>query len=102
MFALHKYGMIYLCPFCGTDLNTPLLDGLAACGHCSRTFDSSTHNRLLFGFWVLHRQPNIDFERFKFESKLTNDEAILVYAFVADNGYSFDELQRALKNLDLI
>jgi hypothetical protein len=93
--------MIYVCPFCGFDLTKPLVDGITVCGHCSRVFDSCIYNRLLAGHWIIKHNSNIDFEKFKFFSGLSDAEAILVYAFVGDHCYDFDEFQKALKQLGI-
>jgi len=93
--------MIYVCPFCGHQLNRELVDGITACGHCNRVFDSCVYNKLLSGYWTIKHEPNIDLERFKFHSGLDEAEALLVYSFVAENCYSFDEFQKALRQLGI-
>jgi len=93
--------MIYVCPFCGHQLNRQLIDGITACGHCNRVFDSCVYNRLLSGFWIIKHDPNISLEKFKFHSGLSDAEALLVHTFVADNCYSVDEFQRALRELGI-
>jgi hypothetical protein len=92
--------MIYVCPFCGQHLNRELVDGLTGCGHCNRVFDSSTFNRLLSGFWLLHHEPHLGYDQFKFQSKLSEEEALLVYTFFSEE-YNHEEFQRALKNLGI-
>lgn len=89
--------MIYVCPFCGRQLARELVDGLTACGHCSRIFDSCVFNRLLAAAWVLRHNPHMGLDQLKFHAKLSDDEAILVHAFVGEHCYSHDEFQRALR-----
>jgi len=93
--------MINVCPFCGHQLNRELVDGITACGHCNRVFDSCIYNRLLSEFWTIKHEPNIGLEKFKFHSGLAEAEALLVYSFVAENCYSFDEFQKALRQLGI-
>ncbi len=93
--------MIRCCPFCGFDLNVQLIDGITACVHCNRIFDSSVYNKLLAGFWIIKNDQHISLEKFKFQSGLNAAEAILVYTFVSDHLYSFDEFQKALRDLGI-
>jgi hypothetical protein len=88
-----------VCPFCGHQLNRELVDGITACGHCNRVFDSCVYNRLLAGYWIIKHDPGVSVEKFKFYSKLSDAEALLVYTFVADNGYCLDDFEKALRQL---
>ena len=90
--------MITVCPHCGFSLSRELIDGMTSCQHCNRIFESNCINRLLAGAWSLRRE-NTSFEQFKFDTKLNDYEAILIYAFIVDHGYSHDEFIKALKNL---
>lgn len=91
--------MIYVCPFCGRQLSRELVDGITACCHCNRVFDSSVFNRLLAAAHVARQNSQIGIEQLKFNAKLSDDEALLVYTFVVENSYSHDEFQRALRSL---
>lgn len=93
---------MYLCPFCGTQLDRELRgDGIADCLHCHRIFNSSKYNELLSASWVLRKSPNTGMDKFLFLTKLSEQDGIFVYAFIAENLYSHDEFQSYLKTLKI-
>ena len=91
--------MIYLCPFCGNQLADALHDGVADCPHCHRVFDSSKYNQLLFGSWVMRKNPSVGLDQFKFMTKLEPADALFVHTFVGEHLYTHDEFQKYLKSL---
>ena len=91
--------MITRCSFCGFELNNPLHDGIAFCCHCSRIIEASTKNKLLSAGWELRKNNGVSYERFKFESKLEEHEAELIYGLVAEDGRTHDELLVILADL---
>jgi len=93
--------MINVCPFCGKFLAEALVSaGLTACLNCNKIIESSLYNRLLSAGWEV-RKGNHDLSRLKFDQKLSEEEAILVLAFVLDHGFSHDDFQKALKKLGI-
>jgi hypothetical protein len=90
---------MYNCPHCGHQLPQELNDGLSACLHCNRIFDSSIINRLLSASWIIRKDRARDFEKFRYCTKLSEPEAILVFSLVYEHGYSHDEFIKALKIL---
>ena len=93
--------MIYICPFCGSSLPKRLNDGIAACTHCGRIFDSSTFNRLLSAAWILKKNPSLSLERIQFQSQLSESEAIFVYTYITEYGYSHDDFIKVMKKLGI-
>jgi hypothetical protein len=93
--------MINVCPFCGHLLAEALVSaGLTACLNCNKIIESSLYNRLLSAGWEV-RKGNHDLSRLKFDQKLSEEEAILVLAFVSDHGFSHDDFQEVLKKLGI-
>ena len=93
--------MINVCPFCGKSLEEALVSaGLSACLNCNKIVESSLYNRLLSAGWEA-RRGNQDLSRLKYNQKLSEEEAILVLAFVVDHGFSHDDFQNALKKLGI-
>lgn len=78
-----------------------LLDGLAACSHCHRVFDSSLSNRLLSASWLIRKNNYHGVEQLISDTKLPEHEAILVYAYISDNCYSPDEFIAVLNKLGI-
>ena len=93
--------MMYLCPFCGNQLDRELRNGIADCCHCHRVFDSCKYNQLSSAGWVLQKNPHVDLDRFIHMTKLCREDAILVFAFIVDNCYSHEEFQKYLRSLGL-
>jgi hypothetical protein len=93
--------MISVCPFCGKALAEALISsGLTACLNCNKIIESSLYNRLLSSGWEV-RRGNHDLSRLRFDQRLSEEEAILVLAFVSDHGFSHDDFQKALKKLGI-
>lgn len=90
--------MIVVCPNCGHTLHRELKDGLTHCSHCNQILDSSDYNRLLSAAWKVRRE-NLTLEQIKWQIKLDNDFAILVFTFVSEYGYTHDEFISLLKKL---
>jgi hypothetical protein len=88
---------MYNCPHCGHQLPHELNDGLSACLHCHRIFDSCIFNRLLAASWLIRKDRVSNFEQFLFHSKLREPEAILVFSLVYEHCYSHDEFLKALR-----
>ena len=93
--------MMLTCPFCGTPIPEVLVDGIASCNHCHRTFDSSVSNRLLSASWLIRKNFCHTVEQLISDTKLPEHEAILVYSFVEEKCYSHDEFQKVLKQLGI-
>jgi len=49
----------------------------------------------------LRREPHINLDLFKFQSKLADDEVELIYDYVQEQGYTHDELLKVLKNANI-
>lgn len=88
------------CPHCGTHLEERLNDGLASCLKCNSVFENSLFNRLLSASWIL-RQNEGSLEQLISDTKISEHEAILVYAFISDNLYSHEEFLKVLKLLGI-
>ena len=93
--------MIIACPQCGAQLTQALQDGLAACAHCNRVFDGSLYNRLLSASWLIRKHSYNNINQLISTTKLPEHEAILVYSFVSENTYSFEEFEHTLKKLGI-
>jgi hypothetical protein len=98
--SIHKV-MMLTCPHCGSSIPEALNDGLAACCHCNRVFDSSLYNSLLSASWYVRKNRCHGVDQLISDTKLSESEAILVYAFVSENNYSHDEFQKALGQLGI-
>jgi hypothetical protein len=93
--------MILVCPFCGTEIQEALINGLASCQNCKRVFDSCLPNRLLSASWLVRKNSYHGIAELISDTKLPEHEAILVYTFVVDNCYSQEEFQKAIKDLGI-
>lgn len=93
--------MIYTCPHCGQKLSQTLKDGITSCTNCERVFDSNFKNKLLSAAWVVRNENPQTIEKFQLMTKLSVEEAVLVYSFVFYFGYSHDEFLAAIKKLGL-
>jgi hypothetical protein len=90
--------MIIACPHCGHDLHEKLNDGLSNCDKCHQVFDSSDLNQLLSAGWLI-RKHHYNLEQLKWHTKIEDDMAILVFAYVLDNDYSHQEFFTILTKL---
>jgi hypothetical protein len=93
--------MILVCPFCGQESPHPLIDGLASCNHCNRIYDGSLSNRLLSASWLVKKSNYHGIEQLISDTKLPEHEAILVYSFMIENCYSYDDFKEALVALGI-
>lgn len=93
--------MIERCPFCGYELNRPVLDGLGYCGHCNRIVDSTLRNRLLSASWCLRRKCE-SYPAFQFHTRLLEHEAEFIYGLVAEDGHTHDEVLEILNGLGIV
>src|ERR1700753_1852265 len=85
--------MIYLCPFCGNQLDRSLRDGIGDCTNCHRIFDSCKYNQLLAAAWVLRKNTQVSIEKLIHMTKLSPEDALFVYTFVGENLYNHEEFQ---------
>lgn len=90
--------MIYRCPYCGRTISPALHDGLTTCNGCNRIFSTSQFHRLLSAAWVIRREHTYDPEVLKYRCHLSQEEANMIYHFVAEECYSHDELLKELTN----
>lgn len=90
--------MIQVCPQCGHELVFELNDGLGQCNHCNQIFDSSDYNKLLSASWQVKKE-NLSLEKIKWQLKLDDDFAILVYTYIYEYNYSHDDFVKLLKKL---
>lgn len=90
--------MIQVCPRCGHDLPEALANGLTHCCHCGSVFDSSVLNTLLSAAWLV-RKNRYTIDQLRINSKIDEGMAILVSAFVGDNGYSHEEFYKFLTKI---
>jgi len=91
--------MILACPQCGRQIERALVNGIASCGNCNTIFNSSLHNRLLSASWLIKNNFCHGIDQLISDTKLPEEQAILVYSFVADNLYSPQEFGKVLKKL---
>jgi hypothetical protein len=89
--------MMTLCPHCGHSLQAVLVNGITACLHCSRCFDSSRTNQLLSLAWVVRRNDLNDPELLMNHYCVSREDADLVLKFVDENSYSHEEFEKYLK-----
>lgn len=94
--------MIVVCPFCGIEIHEALIDGLASCQNCHRVFESSIPNKLLSASWLARKNRYHGVEQLMSDTKLQEHEAMLVYSFVSEGGYSYQEFFSALAKLGII
>lgn len=88
--------MIYYCPYCGHRVSNPIHSGITSCGNCRRIFDSSLYHRLLSAGWLVRKVPHLTYEQLVQQHDLDDGEARLVLDFVVENGYSHEDLDKAL------
>jgi len=93
--------MVMNCVYCGTPLTKPLKNGISYCLHCDRIIKSSLLNELLSASWDILRYSNGNIEKLKHDNKLTQEQAILVNAFVYENSYSQEDFAKALKQFGI-
>lgn len=92
---------IFVCPFCGHNIQDGLQDGLASCNHCNRVFSSTLQNRLLSASWLIKKHQYSNIDQFVSHTKMPEHEAILVFSFIGDNCYSIEEFGSVLKKLGI-
>ncbi len=92
--------MMTACPHCGFSIDG-LRDGIASCSHCNRVFDSSLSNRLLSTSWLIRQHKYHGIDQLMSDTKIPEHEAIMVYSFVGESGYSHDEFISVLKQLGI-
>lgn len=93
--------MLSTCPNCGYQLPQVISDGIAFCATCNRICQSTLYERLLGSGHYARRHHVNSVQQLQFDQKLTEEEAILVNAFVVENHYSHQEFEGALKRLGL-
>lgn len=94
--------MLNRCPHCGLELSKPLKDGLSSCVRCNAVFESSRRNKLLSGAWdIIRSRHPVSLDRFKFETKLKEYEAIFVYSYIGEHGFCMDEFRQVLNDLGI-
>ena len=91
--------MLNRCPHCGRNLYKALQDGLTSCVFCNAVFDSSRTNKLLSGAWELIRSGEMCLDRFKFYSKLPDEDAHFVYSYILEQQYTIDEFRQVVKKI---
>jgi hypothetical protein len=92
--------MIHLCPFCGHNLKTPILNGIASCNNCARFFDSSPFHRLLSAAWLVRRKDIVSRDHLE-SLGFGAEEADLVITFVEEECYNHEEFMQVLKERDI-
>ena len=93
--------MLNICPNCGYQLPQEIKDGIAFCPTCNRIVQSTLYERLL-GSGHYARRNNIgSIQQLQFDQSLTEEEAILVNAFVMENQYNHQEFAVALEKLGI-
>lgn len=93
--------MLNTCSNCGYQLPQAIKDGIAFCSRCNRIVESTLYERLLGSGHYARRNHVNSVQQLKFDQSLTEEEAILVNAFVIENQYSHQEFEKALKKLGL-
>jgi len=93
--------MLNTCPNCGYQLPQEIKDGIAFCSTCDRIVQSTLYERLLGSGHYARRNHVNSVQQLQFDQSLTEEEAILVNAFVIENQYSHQDFDVALKRLGL-
>ena len=83
--------MIYLCPFCGRNLDYKLEDGITTCSNCGRVFDSSSYHKMLAAGWAVRRWHLYDLEALSKKCNLNPSEADILNYYVIALDYPHDE-----------
>lgn len=91
--------MIYLCPFCGRNLDYKLEDGITTCHNCGRVFDSSPYHKLLAAGWAVRRWHLHDLDALSVKCNLNPSEAQIIGHYVITSGYTHDEFHHLLKSM---
>ena len=90
--------MIVICPYCSTDLNRPLNDGICYCSHCNHTITANIKTKLLSLFKYINKSNNLNIDKIKFETRSEIDEVLFAYSFAIDHGYTNEEFAKLLDN----
>jgi hypothetical protein len=88
--------MIYLCPYCGRNLDYKLGDGITTCHNCGRVFDSSPFHKLLAAGWAVRRWHLYDLEELSTKCNLNPSEAQIIGHYVMHLGYPHDDFHNLL------
>lgn len=84
------------CPNCGKELLRPINRGIKSCIKCHSFFEVNDANKLLGASWELRKYPIMGFDQFQFVSKLSVDDAHMVYKHVVDECCSHDEFLKII------
>jgi len=87
--------MIYLCPFCGRDLDRKLIDGITTCSNCNRLFDSSSYHKILSAAWAIRRW-HTTLDKIVEKYILTDLEAAVLNHYVINLGYAHDQFLKVI------
>ena len=88
--------MIYLCPFCGRDLDRKLHEGITSCQNCERVFDSSSFHRILSAAWAINRW-HTHLEKIVEKYCLDALEINILNHYVIGLDYDHEQLLKTLK-----
>jgi hypothetical protein len=88
--------MIIICPYCSTDLNRPLNDGISYCSNCNHSITATIKTKILSLFKYINKSKNLNIDKIKFETRSEIDEVLFAYSFAIDHNYSNDEFVRML------
>jgi hypothetical protein len=92
---------IKFCPHCGHGLERFLETGMAICNKCQQKISSGRKHKLLSAAWCLRKKSVEDSRTFLAEMDLglSEDELILVEAFVGEYKYSHEDFYHVLERL---
>jgi hypothetical protein len=88
--------MIYLCPFCGRDLDRKLTEGITSCQNCGRVFDSSPFHRILSAAWAISRW-HTNLEKIVEKYDLEPTEINVLNHYVVGLDYDHEQLLKTIK-----
>lgn len=92
--------MIYRCPNCGNQLSKPINNGIKSCSKCNVFFEANRTNHLLSSAWELLKYKNTSIDKFKFISKLNDEDATYVYNCIVNEDMCYDEFLKLVKRDD--
>lgn len=90
--------MIYMCPYCGSNLPKALQDGICICNNCGCLFDSSQQSKLLSAAWIIRKKRYTPDEMVR-KLCLSIDEATMVDQKINIDLLSHDEFLIYLRDL---
>ena len=90
-----------MCPHCGKQLAEPLKNGVIFCSNCHRMVETKLYQKLLSAAHYIRKNNCFDIERIKFDHDFSEEELIVLNAFVVENDYNHQEFSIALKNLGI-